>query len=87
MMIRSSPAMRYISCVQRITIRVSPCPTDVLSTALYVMGPEEGLAWAAARGIAACFLLPGPDSGDVTFRATPAFEARFPLPLSSEEVP
>ena len=29
---------------------------DVLSTALHVMGPEAGLAWAAARGIAACFL-------------------------------
>lgn len=29
---------------------------DVLSTALYVMGPVKGLAWAQARGIAACFL-------------------------------
>ena len=53
---------------------------DVLSTALYVMGPEEGMAWAAARGVAACFLAPGPGSGGVTIRATPAFEARFPLP-------
>lgn len=53
---------------------------DVLSTALYVMGPEEGMAWAAARGVAACFLAAGPGSGGVTFRATPAFEARFPPP-------
>ena len=53
---------------------------DVLSTALYVMGPDEGLAWAEARGFAACFIVTGAGSGGVTFRATPAFEARFPLP-------
>jgi len=29
---------------------------DVLSTALFVMGPEEGLSWAEARGFAACYL-------------------------------
>ncbi|MFN8011726.1 MAG: FAD:protein FMN transferase [Holophagaceae bacterium] len=29
---------------------------DVLSTALYVMGPTQGLAWAEARGLPACFL-------------------------------
>lgn len=52
---------------------------DVLSTALYVMGPEEGLAWAAARGFAACYLVPASDSDDVAFLATPAFEQRFPL--------
>ena len=55
---------------------------DVLSTALFVMGPEQGIAWAAARGIAACFIAADPDSGDVAFRATPAFEARFPLPYA-----
>ena len=60
---------------------------DVLSTALFVMGPEQGLAWAAARGIAACFIVADPDSGDVAFRATHGFEARFPLPLSSKELP
>lgn len=52
---------------------------DVLSTALYVMGRKEGIAWAAPRGIAACFFSADPYSGDVAFRATPAFEARFPL--------
>lgn len=31
---------------------------DALSTALYVMGPEAGLRWADARGIAACYLIP-----------------------------
>lgn len=53
---------------------------DVLSTALYVMGSEEGIAWAEAGGFAACFIVAAPGSGDVAFRATSAFEARFPLP-------
>ena len=53
---------------------------DVLSTALYVMGPDLGIAWAAARGVAACFIAFERDAADVTFRATPAFEARFPPP-------
>jgi thiamine biosynthesis lipoprotein len=29
---------------------------DILSTALYVMGPEQGIAWAAERGLAAAYL-------------------------------
>ncbi len=42
---------------------------DILSTALFVMGPDEGLRWAEARGIAACYLVPdttprGLDAGD-----------------------
>ena len=53
---------------------------DVLSTALYVMGPDQGIAWAAARGVAACFIASERDAVGVTFRATPAFEGRFPLP-------
>lgn len=32
---------------------------DIVSTALYVMGPKEGIRWANARGIAALFLVPG----------------------------
>ena len=55
---------------------------DVLSTALYVMGPDAGLAWAAARDFAACFLVPSAGSNDVTPLATPAFERRFPLSSS-----
>jgi len=31
---------------------------DLLSTALYVMGPEEGLAWANAHDVAAIFIVP-----------------------------
>ena len=55
---------------------------DVLSTALYVMGPDQGIAWAAARGLAACFIAFDRDAGAVAFRATPAFEGRFPLPAT-----
>jgi thiamine biosynthesis lipoprotein len=29
---------------------------DIVSTALYVMGPHDGVLWAEARGIAACYL-------------------------------
>ena len=53
---------------------------DALSTALQVMGPEEGLRWAAERGIAACFLLPGDRAeGAVVVVATPEFRRRFRL--------
>ena len=58
---------------------------DAVATALYVMGPEEGIAWAAAHGIAACFIVPDGDSGAVAFRATRAFESRFPLPYPNED--
>lgn len=45
---------------------------DALSTALFVMGPDGGLRWAEARGIAACYLIPHPD-GRVVVRTTGAF--------------
>ena len=47
---------------------------DVLSTALYVMGPDEGLPWAEAGGVAACYLVPR--GGDVVQRATSAWQRR-----------
>lgn len=50
---------------------------DVLSTALYVMGPAEGLPWAEARGLAACYL-----QMDATGRVTPAITAAFRLLLA-----
>ena len=38
-------------------IAENPIDADILATALYVMGPEEGLAWAAAeRNVAALFV-------------------------------
>ena len=54
---------------------------DVLSTALYVMGEEAGLAWAEARGVAVCFVsaMSGALS-DVTLRASRAFHRQFVLP-------
>lgn len=52
---------------------------DGLSTALYVLGPREGLRWAAAHGVAACFLLT-----DGRIRMSPAFRALDPKVLSPE---
>jgi thiamine biosynthesis lipoprotein len=46
---------------------------DILSTSLYVLGPERGPAWAEARGVAAVFL---PHGGAV--RITQAFAALHP---------
>ncbi len=53
---------------------------DVLSTALYVLGPEAGLAWAEGHAVAAAFLL---DDGNV--RMSSAFRALRPtlVPLES----
>jgi thiamine biosynthesis lipoprotein len=48
---------------------------DILSTALYVMGPEDGPAWAAARGFTAAYLIP--ESGSVRVAATPDFKVRL----------
>ena len=69
---------RPVSRAASVTVwRRSAFEADVLSTALYVMGPKRGLAWARARGVAACFLLPDAAAGGVSLRATPAFAARF----------
>lgn len=45
---------------------------DALATALLVMGPEEGLAFATAQNVAALFLLR--TSSGIDERSTPAFE-------------
>ena len=56
---------------------------DILATALYVMGADEGLAWAEARGLVACFLLPvtaeksSTALDGVELSATVAFTRRF----------
>jgi len=49
---------------------------DILSTALYVLGPERGLAWAERHGTAAAFLL-----NDGTIRQSAAFRALHPKEL------
>ena len=51
---------------------------DILSTALYVMGPGDGLRWADARGLAACFLVPSAGGTIVHVRPSRAFRAKFP---------
>jgi thiamine biosynthesis lipoprotein len=48
---------------------------DVLSTALYVMGPEAGLPWAASRGFAVAYLIP--EGASVRVAATAEFKVRL----------
>jgi thiamine biosynthesis lipoprotein ApbE len=45
-----------------------PMVADILSTALFVMGPEAGMRWLEGRGIAALFLVSSGDS--LAIRAT-----------------
>ncbi len=52
---------------------------DVLSTALYVLGPEAGLVWAERQGVAAAFLL---NDGEV--RMTRSFRSLQPTLLTRE---
>lgn len=52
---------------------------DVLSTALYVLGPQAGLAWAERQGVAAAFLL-----NDGTVRMSPAFRSLHPTLIPRE---
>jgi len=49
---------------------------DALSTALFVMGPDRGAAWAEARDIPALYLWRD-DSGTLRWESTRAFEDRF----------
>lgn len=52
---------------------------DVLSTALFVLGPDAGFAWAERHGTAAAFLLP-----DGSVHLTPAFRRLNPTLFSRE---
>ena len=70
---------RAVSRAESVTVwHRSALAADVLSTALYVMGIDEGFDWAEAREIAACFLVPEPRGPGVTQRATAAFRRQFP---------
>lgn len=51
------PPRGSVSVIDRSALRA-----DVLSTALYVMGPEAGLAWARAHGVRAIFIS---ESGEI----------------------
>lgn len=56
-----------------VTVLAESClEADAWATALYVLGPEEGLELAAGRGLAALFLTTAPD-GTVEEAATSAF--------------
>ena len=52
---------------------------DILSTALYVLGPEAGLRYADEHGFAVLFLAPTSDGGreSVALHASRAFRQRF----------
>lgn len=54
-------------------VRPTGLEADILSTALYVMGPDRGSAWAEAHGVAAAFLL-----NDGSVRLTAPFRALHP---------
>ncbi len=54
---------------------------DILSTALYVMGPDEGMEWAEKRNVAVCYLF-GTGS-EIRANASRAFRDRFGDPLLS----
>ncbi len=62
-----------------------PLAADILSTALYVMGADEGLDHAERHGIAALFLVPdsGRDAAPLTIRASQVFETRFPAVIGA----
>ena len=57
-----------------------PLTADILSTALYVLGPEAGLRYADEHGFAALFLAPSSGGGreSVARHASRAFRHRFP---------
>ncbi|MDR3682360.1 MAG: FAD:protein FMN transferase [Geothrix sp.] len=52
---------------------------DVLSTALFVLGPDRGLTWAEQHEVAAAFLL-----NDGSLRMTRAFQSLHPTSISRE---
>ena len=56
---------------------------DILSTALYVMGPDEGLQWAAAHQVAAVYLIP--EGSAAQTRMTAAFQTAAGIALSAPE--
>lgn len=59
---------------------------DILSTALFVMGPEKGFDWAERRTVAACFLIPKED-GAVEVHVTSAWEGSLLKPGADVEEP
>jgi thiamine biosynthesis lipoprotein len=60
---KSVPAWGSVSVIDRSAFRA-----DALSTALYVMGPDRGLAWARAHDVTAVFIT---QSGEITWSRKP----------------
>jgi len=57
------PPRGSVSVIDRSAFRA-----DILSTALYVMGPERGLAWARSHQVVAIFIT---ESGEITWSREP----------------
>ena len=60
---KSVPSWGSVSVIDPSAFRA-----DALSTALYVMGPERGVAWARAHNVVAIFVT---DSGEITWSRKP----------------
>ena len=60
-------------------VRPDGLSADVLSTALYVLGPEAGLAWAEQNQVAAAFFL-----NDGSVRQSRAFQDLHPTLMPRE---
>lgn len=58
---------------------------DILSTALYVMGPDQGLDWAQQRDLSICFMLV--ENGRVRMRPSSAFSRQFSDSLEEAREP
>jgi thiamine biosynthesis lipoprotein len=58
---------------------------DALATALNVLGPEDGWRLAVDHHLAALFQVASPSGDAFEDLATPAFEARFPSGIASDE--
>ena len=56
---------------------------DILSTALFVMGPDEGLRWSTDRGIATLYLIP--EGNVLRARMTPKFRRLIAADLTEPE--
>ena len=74
---RPTPAWGSVTVVA-----ADPLEADALSTALYVMGPEDGLAWARGRAGTAAMFLVETDEG-VRAEWTPALERWLVAPSAT----
>jgi len=70
-----------------VTVIASECArADALATALNVLGPEQGWQLAVQHDLSALFQVASPSGDAFEERATPAFEARFPVAGAADGV-